>query len=277
MVPRFLEEYHRGYDVVYALRINRKEGWLLRCCYRGFYRVIAYLSDYPLPQGAGDFSLMSRRVVDLLRGSPERHRYLRGLRSWVGFRQKGIHVERGARHAGTSKYTASKLFGLAMDGIFSFSNLPMRTATTIGAVTVGASLLFAAYAVLAKVFLNQSPQGFTALIVAITLLSGTHLMFLGIIGEYIGRIYDQVKQRPLYIVSQTKGVPCKSPTPASIAPFTHTTGGGEPAKSLSLAPSDAAAFVPEGPCWTSAVGMGCSSIDWGNSERLKESSPTVNS
>jgi dolichol-phosphate mannosyltransferase len=151
---------------------------------------------------AGDFGLVSRRVVAELRRTKEHHRYLRGLRTWVGFRQEGIEVERGERFAGDSKYGVSKLLRLAFDGIFAFSIVPLRAAAFLGAVAVGLSALFSLYALYAKLFLNRSPQGFTALILLITFLSGVHLFFLGVIGEYVGRVYEEAKGRPIFIVGK---------------------------------------------------------------------------
>ena len=141
----FLGEHARGFDVVYARRVERKEGLLLRLSYFLFYRLIAKLSALDLPLDAGDFGLMSRRVVEELRRSPEHHRYLRGLRRWVGFRQTGVVVERSARAAGTSKYGPAKLFKLAFDGIFAFSIVPLRVASMAGALAVALSTLFAVY------------------------------------------------------------------------------------------------------------------------------------
>ncbi len=201
-IPRFLEEYRAGFDVVYAIRTDRKEGWWKRTGYGLFYRLIAAISDVSPPVGAGDFGLMTRRVVDVLRQSPERHRYLRGLRTWAGFPQVGIPVERAVRRAGQSKYGLVKLAQLAFDGVFAFSNLPLRLATVIGLVSLMGSIAYAAYAVVGKLFLERPPQGFTTLIVAIIFLSGVQLVFLGIIGEYIGRIYDEAKRRPTYVVKQ---------------------------------------------------------------------------
>ena len=201
-IPLFLEKHAEGYDVVYAIRQQRKEGWLKRTCYASFYRIISRMSEIELPRDAGDFALLSRRVVDELRRSPERHRYLRGMRCWVGFRQTGIPVIRDARYAGDSKFSARKLLRLAFDGIFSFSVMPLRIATVLGALVVAGSTLFAAYATLVHLFLSRSPQGFTALIVAVTFLAGVQLLFLGLCGEYIGRIYEQVKQRPQYVVDR---------------------------------------------------------------------------
>ena len=210
VIPRFLAEYAQGFDVVYAVRVNRKEGLVWRSLYSLSYRLIQSLANIRLPVAAGDFALMSRRVTDLLRNSSECNRYLRGLRTWVGFRQTGIPVERDARHSGRSKYSLAKLCRLAFDGVFSFSLLPLRVCTAIGVVAVAAAGCYAAYSLYAKVFLNQSPEGFTALILAIVFLSGVQLLFLGIIGEYIGRIYEEVKRRPHYVVDEVVGSPARS-------------------------------------------------------------------
>ena len=199
-IPRFLDQFHCGYEVVYAVRTRRKEGWLLRACYALFYRTISGAAEIRLPHDAGDFGLISRRILDIIRRCPERHRYLRGLRSWAGFRQIGVSVERDPRHAGESKYNWSKLCRLACDGIFAFSVTPLRVAIWIGLVTIAGSMGFTAYAVVAHLCWQRSPAGFTALITAITFLAGVQLLCLGVIGEYVGRIYEQVKMRPLYVV-----------------------------------------------------------------------------
>jgi polyisoprenyl-phosphate glycosyltransferase len=216
-IPLFVERYQEGYDVVYAQRINRKEVWWLRLCYFLFYRLLVWLSGMPLPLDAGDFGLMSRRVVEQLRRMPECHRYLRGLRSWVGFQQMGIPVERSERLLGKSKYSAVKLLKLAADGIFSFSVVPIRVAALLGIVAIGLSMLFALYSLYAKIFLRQSPQGFTALILVITFLSGVLLFFVGIIGEYVGRVYEEIKARPPYVVGKLIGQIPASATSRPIA------------------------------------------------------------
>jgi dolichol-phosphate mannosyltransferase len=201
-LPLFLEQYAKGFDVVYAQRVDRKEGLLLRLSYFLFYRLIAKLSALDLPLDAGDFGLMSRRVVEQLRRLPEHHRYTRGLRRWVGFRQTGVVVERSARAAGTSKYGPVKLLKLAFDGIFAFSIVPLRLAALLGAGAVGLSSLFAIYSLYVKLVLNQSPRGFTALMLVVIFLSGLQLMFLGVIGEYLGRVYEEVKGRPIYVIDR---------------------------------------------------------------------------
>jgi polyisoprenyl-phosphate glycosyltransferase len=218
-IPLFVERYHQGYDVVYATRARRQEAWWLRLCYFVFYRLQAMLSETVLPLDAGDFGLMSRRVVEQLRRMPEHQRYLRGLRGWVGFRQVGIPVERAKRHAGKSKYSLLRLLRLASDGIFAFSIVPLRAAAMLGGLAVVLAGVYAVYSLYAKLFLHRSPQGFTALVWLISFLSGVLLFFLGIIGEYVGRVYEEIKARPLYIISKTvRGV--------NSAHITHNVLGG---------------------------------------------------
>jgi polyisoprenyl-phosphate glycosyltransferase len=205
MIPKFVAKYNQGFDVVYAQRSVRKEGWILRLCYFLFYRLLLFFSNIRLPLDAGDFALLSRRVVNELQSLPEHHRYLRGLRTWVGFRQTGIQVERSERFSGESKYTFRKLFALAFDGIFAFSVVPLRVVTILGFVTTLLALLFAAYSLYVKLLLNRSPEGFTALILVVILVSGVQLLSLGMIGEYIGRVYEETKGRPHYIISKKVG------------------------------------------------------------------------
>ena len=226
-LPSFLDQYEQGFDVVYARRVERKEGLLLRLSYFLFYRLIAKLSALDLPLDAGDFGLMSRRVVEELRRTPEHHRYLRGLRRWVGFRQTGVVVERSARAAGTSKYGPAKLLKLAFDGIFAFSIAPLRAAALAGALAVALSALFAVYSLYAKFVLDQSTRGFTALVLIITFLSGLQLLFLGVIGEYLGRVYEEVKGRPLYVIDRVIG---------RRRVRTHDQGADDEAAGAALAP-----------------------------------------
>lgn len=204
-IPQFVEKHLEGYDVVYAQRVRRKEPWPLRLCYFVFYRLMASLSDTRLPLDSGDFGLMSRRIVEEVRRMPEHHRYLRGMRSWVGFRQTGIAVERAERHSGNSKYSISRLIKLAADGIFAFSIVPIRAAALFGALAMLVSLIYAGYALYIKLFSQRSPQGFTGLLVTVIFLSGMILFFLGMIGEYVGRIYEETKGRPQYIISRKAG------------------------------------------------------------------------
>jgi dolichol-phosphate mannosyltransferase len=205
VIPEFLSKYHEGYDVVYSIRAKRQESWWLRASYYLFYRIIGALAEIRLPQGAGDFGLLSRRVVDVLKSASERHRYLRGLRTWAGFRQIGIPLNRPARQAGRSKYNLRRLFGLAFDGIFAFSVVPLRVSTLLGGLVVVLTLTYAAFALYARIMHDQSPPGFTTVILAIMLLGGIQMLILGIIGEYVGRIYVEVKNRPLYVVKKIVG------------------------------------------------------------------------
>ena len=205
IIPELVKRFREGYDVVYTQRTKRKEVWWLRACFFLFYRLVARLSDIELPLDAGDCGLMSRRVVEQLRRMTEQHRYLRGMRTWVGFRQVGIPVERSERHSGRSKYSPLSRLKFALDGIFAFSIIPIRAASLLGLSAMGLSGAYAVYTLYAKFLLHQTTQGFTALILTMTFLSGVLLFFLGIIGEYVGRVYEEIKSRPLYIVNRCFG------------------------------------------------------------------------
>lgn len=205
VIPQFVARHRAGADVVYARRRTREEGWLLRLAYRMFYRLISALSDTTLPLDSGDFALLGQPVVAALRKLPEHERYLRGLRAWVGFTQVGIDVDRQARAAGKPKYTTWKLMKLAVDGICSFSIVPLRAAAVTGLVAIAASLAFSMYAVYVRIAVGQVPEGFTASLVIMTFLSGVQLLFLGVIGEYLGRVYGEAKGRPSYVVSRVTG------------------------------------------------------------------------
>lgn len=216
-IPALVAKFQEGYDVVYAQRKRRKEGPLLKLAFYLFYRLMSSMSDTRLPLDAGDFGLMSRRVVNLVRSMPEHHRYIRGMRSWVGFRQTGIPVERSERAAGESKYGFLKYVKLASDALFSFSTIPIRAAAIFGFIAISVSVLFALYTLVAKLAFHQPPKGFTALLVIGTFLAGTVLFFLGVIGEYVGRVYEEVKARPLYIVHRVIGKPAQPPSNSSTA------------------------------------------------------------
>jgi dolichol-phosphate mannosyltransferase len=201
-IPRFLAEYEKGFDVVYAQRVKRKETVPYRAAYFLFYRLMHRLSEVDVPVDSGDFALMSRRVVDQINALPERHRYIRGLRSWVGYPQVGVEVERDPRAGGEPSYTLRKLFRLAFDGVFAFTVTPLRAAWVFGACVSALASLYALYAIFQRLFLGTSPQGFTALIVAITFFAGIQLLFMGLIGEYVGRVYDEAKGRPHFVVAE---------------------------------------------------------------------------
>lgn len=205
VIPEFVARHRAGADVVYARRRTREEGWMLRLAYRSFYRLISALSDTKLPLDSGDFALLGQPVVAALRKLPEHERYLRGLRAWVGFTQVGIDVDRQARAAGKPKYTTWKLVKLAVDGICSFSIVPLRAAAVTGLIAIAGSVAFSMYAVYIRIAVGQVPEGFTASLVIMTFLSGVQLLFLGVIGEYLGRVYGEAKGRPSYVVSRVTG------------------------------------------------------------------------
>lgn len=199
IIPALLERYAAGYDVVYAQREKRKEAWYKRAAYHAFYRLFDALAGFPIPLDAGDFGLLSRPVVDEMRRTREQHRFLRGLRAWVGFSQTAIPVERAARHAGDSKYTLKKLLQLAFDGMFAFSTVPIRASALVGAVGMMLAMAYGLYALFVKLVYGTGPQGFTALTGLILFTAALNLFFLGVIGEYVGRVYAEVKARPIYI------------------------------------------------------------------------------
>jgi len=212
-ISRLLEKWREGYDVVYAIRQNRKEGWFKRLCYWAFYRIMARLVAFEIPLDSGDFCLINRRVVDTINAMPERNRFVRGLRAWSGFRQTGVIYERAARFAGTPKYNFSKLVKLATDGLFSFSTVPLRVATYLG-LGVSAFAFFGVVFTLAqKTFAAEFAKiglapasGFPTIVISVLFLGGVQLICLGILGEYIGRIYEEVKGRPLWILRDSAGI-----------------------------------------------------------------------
>jgi glycosyltransferase involved in cell wall biosynthesis len=200
IIPTLVARWRDGNDVVYAVRKLRKEGFIKRGCYAAFYRLLRRLSMISIPLDAGDFALMDRRVVDCLKSLPERSRFIRGLRTWVGFRQAGVEYEREKRFAGVPKYTWSKLVHLAVSGLLSFSALPLRMATAVGFMISFCSLLGIIVVLYLKLFTDLAIPGWTATVIPILSLGGIQLLSIGIMGEYIAQIFDEVKQRPLYIV-----------------------------------------------------------------------------
>ena len=202
LIPEFVRRWQEGYEVVYAVRARREASALKRLAYRAFYRLLARMAEVDIPLDAGDFGLMDRRVVEVLRRMPERNRFVRGLRSWAGFRQIGLPYARPARARGRSKYSWRRLFRLALDGLVAFSTVPLRLATWMGFFVSGVSFV-GIVLYLYRYFTTPRVPGFTSLIIALLFLGGIQLITIGIIGEYIGRIYDEVKQRPLYVVART--------------------------------------------------------------------------
>ena len=208
LIGAFVEKWREGFDVVYAVRRTRKgESAFKVLTAQIFYRVIRRLTKVSIPVDTGDFRLMSRRVVEALRRSPERHRFLRGMVSWVGYNQTGVEYDRDERQHGQTKYPLPKMIRFAIDGITSFSDIPLRFASYFGFVVSAIAFLYAIYVIVAKLF-RVSPLAYTpgwaSTIVAVMFLGGVQLISLGILGEYLGRIYDQVKGRPLYLVSDVE-------------------------------------------------------------------------
>ncbi len=213
LIPTFLQRWRAGYEVVYAVRERRTESWLKRLGYKGFYRLLQRLSHIGLPLDSGDFSLMDRRVVNVLNAMPERTRFVRGMRRWVGFRQVGVEQDRDARFAGEPKYTYRGLMRLALDGIFAFSYRPLQLASLFGVAVSVIAMLLAAALVALKLVHGIPLVGWTSLIVAVLFLGGVQLICVGILGEYVGRIYDEVRQRPPYVVASVIGKTRVEPGP----------------------------------------------------------------
>ena len=205
--PELLTEFYpylkQGNDVVYAVRKKRKEGVLKRSAYFLFYRILKSISYIDIPLDSGDFALISRRVVDIMNKMPEESRYLRGMRTWVGFKQIGVEYERSERQAGESKYSFSMLFKLAYNGIFNFSEFPIKFVSRLGGLTVIVALIYFISVVIKKFFYQEVIEGFTSLLFMIILFSGVQLIALGVIGEYVLRVFFQSKNRPLFIVKET--------------------------------------------------------------------------
>jgi len=200
LLPEFYKKLKQGYDVVYGIRKNRKSGLFRKLSYFFFYRLLNSISNTHLPIDSGDFSLISRRVVNILNQMPEESLYIRGLRSWIGFEQTGIEYDRQKRHAGKSKYSIKKMFQLAFNGIFNFSEIPIKFITRLGLSVIIISMIYFAWTIVRKLVFNDVPSGFTALLAVIILFSGVQLTALGIIGEYITRIFFQSKKRPLFVI-----------------------------------------------------------------------------
>lgn len=204
--PELLDEFYtylkQGNDVVYGIRTKRKESKFKIFAYKSFYVLLKRISNFHIPLDSGDFSLISRRVVDQINLMQEESRFLRGMRSWVGFKQIGVPYERAERHSGETKYMWKTLFRLAFNGIFNFSEFPIKFITILGISTVLVSLIYLIQTLILKFVYDVVPQGFTALLFAIVLFGGVQLISIGILGEYILRIFFQVKNRPLFIVKQ---------------------------------------------------------------------------
>jgi len=217
-ISRLLEKWREGFEVVFATRKERKDPLLKKFLAWGFYRLLQNLTPLPMSRDAGDFCLLDKKVVAVMNALPERNRYLRGLRTWCGFRQTSVEFDRAERAAGVPQYTFKKSFRLAMDGMFSFSTVPLRLATYLGLAVSVAAFLGAVFTFCEKVFAEQfarfgftpGPHGIPTLVISILFLGGVQLICLGILGEYIGRIYEEVKGRPQWVIQDAAGLDAKT-------------------------------------------------------------------
>jgi len=204
LLATFLDRFREGYDVVYGVRRSRDgDSWLKRVTARAFYRVMGRLSATPVPHDTGDFRLLSRRAVLALRQLRERHRFMKGLFTWVGYRQIGVAYDREARAAGHSKFNYWRLWNFALEGVTSFSTVPLRAATYIGFVTALFAFAYGGWTIAKTLLWGEPVRGYPSLMAVMLMLGGVQLIALGLIGEYLGRLYAESKQRPLYLVEST--------------------------------------------------------------------------
>ena len=205
LIPQFVAKWREGFDVVYSTRTRRDgETWFKRFTAAAFYRVMSRLSHTPIPPDTGDFRLMSRPVLDALRQLRERQRFMKGLFTWVGYRQVSLPYEREPRLAGGSKFNYWRLWNLALEGITSFSTVPLRLATYVGVLTALGAFAWGLFIVLRTLVWDDPVQGWPSLMTVMLFLGGIQLVALGIIGEYLGRLYLEVKQRPLYLIAEAR-------------------------------------------------------------------------
>ncbi len=203
VIKSFLDKLDEGWDVVYGIRTKRKESFFKKACYKAFYRILTSMSEIPMPLDTGDFCVMRKEVVDKMLSLPEKNPFLRGIRAWVGYRQTGLEYDRAARVAGESGYTLKKLFKLAFDGIFSFSLLPLRFITIIGGTGLMFSILYGIYIIIRSFTSGFEVKGFATLALLIIFFCSLILICLGVIGEYIARVYTESKNRPISVIMKT--------------------------------------------------------------------------
>jgi polyisoprenyl-phosphate glycosyltransferase len=206
VIPDLVAAWRAGHEVVLAVRGNRDEGLIKRVPARIFYRLMTWATDIDITMDTGDFCLLDRKAADALRALPERTRWTRGLRSWIGFRQTTVSYDRPARAAGATKYPLSRLIKLAVDALLAFSSAPLRLATWLGFAAATAGTVYLAVAVAAKLFVGHPPSGWTSIIAIALLLGGSQLVVMGVLGQYVARVYDETKGRPLYVVGERHGL-----------------------------------------------------------------------
>jgi len=223
LIPVLVAKWHEGFDVVYGLRTKREGETRFKLWTASvFYRLLRAMTRVEIPADAGDFRLLSRRVVDALARMPERARYLRGMTSWLGFPQVGVQYDRDARYAGETKYRTRRMIGFALDAITSFSTTPIRIVTGVGFLLVAFCAVVFGWVVYVKLFTSTAVAGWTSVLVVVLLLGGMQLVALGIIGQYVGRIFEEAKQRPLYLVGEAVEGGTVSPAESPNAPGTRT-------------------------------------------------------
>lgn len=203
LLPMFFDYLDKGYDVAYAIRKKRKESFIKRIAYDGFYRLLKQMSETDIPLDSGDFCVMNKRVLQSMLLLQEQNPFLRGIRAWVGFKQIGVEYQRQARLEGESGYTLKKLLKIAMDGIFSFSSMPIRMITMIGMIGLGCAFSYSLFVLYQYYFQSITVKGFAPLVIMISFFCSLILICLGIIGEYISRIYDEVRKRPYTIIEES--------------------------------------------------------------------------
>ncbi|MGB8856345.1 MAG: glycosyltransferase family 2 protein [Burkholderiales bacterium] len=215
LIAQLVARWREGYDVVYARRTSRMgETWLKKATASAFYRLIQNVSRVQIPADTGDFRLMNRRSVDTLLRLREQHRFMKGLFAWVGYKQIAVDYERDPRIAGETKFNYWKLWNFALEGITSFTIAPLKIATYVGLLTAGISFLYGSWIIYQTLAFGNPVPGYPSLIVVVLFLGGLQIFFIGIIGEYVGRIYDETKQRPLYVVQNFQ--PAKTGTLKSV-------------------------------------------------------------
>jgi len=211
-IPKLIEKWEEGYEVVYAVRKARKEGFLKKMGYKFYYKILSKLSHINIPKDSGDFGLIDKKIVNIINQMPERDRFVRGLRAWVGYKQIGIKCERAARHKGKPSYNLIKMLKLSTDGIFAFSNVPLQISSALGFLVSAIAFLGMFLTLLQRLATFFFPEnilavwpGFSTIVLSILFLGGVQLISIGILGEYIARIYNEVKKRPLFLVKEKIG------------------------------------------------------------------------
>ena len=224
LIPRFVQEARQGYDVVYAKRTAREgETAMKKATAYGFYRVMGFLSRVPIPQDTGDFRLLTRRAVEALKTLREHHRFMKGLFAWIGYRQKAVEYQRDARFAGKTKWNYLKLWNFAVTGITSFTIAPLRLATLLGLCVACLSFGYGVYFIIRTLIFGNPVPGYPSLLVIMTMLGAVQLITLGIMGEYLGRMFDESKQRPLYLINTYEPPKVCDGAPGAACPSANDT------------------------------------------------------